>query len=56
MKMKITDLLDLYQERCGLYEAWADLRVSEGNGSMEDTVAEVLQILDFDSERNMTKK
>ncbi len=38
-------LLDLYQERTPLYKKYAHLTVEEGEGSIEDTLAKVLEIL-----------
>ena len=36
-------LQDLYKERCVLYQTYADLSVSEGIDSLEDTVSRVYE-------------
>ena len=36
-------LEDLYRERCGLYEKYADLIVREGSGEIEEVVARIIR-------------
>ena len=38
-------LQDLYEERCALYEKYADLIVREGNGEIEAVVARIVRTL-----------
>ena len=38
-------LRDLYEERCVLYEKYADLIVREGNGEIEEVVARIIRTL-----------
>lgn len=38
-------LRDIYEERCPLYEKYADLTISETGGSMDDTLQHVLEVL-----------
>lgn len=38
-------LRDLYEERCGLYEKYADLIVREGSGEIEAVVARIIRTL-----------
>lgn len=38
-------LRDIYEERCPLYEKYADLTISETGGSMDDTLQHVLEEL-----------
>lgn len=38
-------LRDLYEERCALYEKYADLIVREGNGEIEDVVARIIRTI-----------
>lgn len=40
-------LEELYRERTPIYETYADLRVSEEGGSVEETVKRTIQKLDF---------
>ena len=44
-------LMDLYAERVPLYRSYADMTVSEGNGSLEETVQAVYRKLNDDEER-----
>lgn len=38
-------LRELYEERCALYEKYADLIVREGSGEIEDVVARIIRTL-----------
>lgn len=38
-------LRDLYEERCGLYEKYADMIVREGRGELEAVVARIIRTL-----------
>ena len=38
-------LQELYDERCALYEKYADLIVREGNGEIEAVVARIIRTL-----------
>ena len=38
-------LRELYEERCALYEQYADLIVREGSGEIEDVVARIIRTL-----------
>lgn len=38
-------LRDIYEERCPLYEKYADLTISETGGSMDDTLQHVLEVI-----------
>ncbi len=39
------DLKDLYNERCPLYEKYADITVSEDNLNVEETIEKIMEIL-----------
>ena len=45
-------LQDLYEERCALYEKYADLIVREGNGEIEAVVARIVRTLRAGSMQN----
>jgi shikimate kinase len=38
-------LRDLYDERCALYEKYADMIVREGSGEIEDVVARIIRTI-----------
>ncbi len=40
------DLKDLYTERCGLYEKYADIVIDERNLDVEETIDKILAVLD----------